>query len=682
MKTARCDWRGNVVWAGLACAICITIAGCGEPLASSGVVPSGNPPAKSATEPNPSLAADGSGEARHPQSNDTRQPSTDAVRETFPWQVAAAAGSSRRLAPGSYPITSARVTFEVEGPDGALRINFGDLDLQKLLNMNSITPDCVDKMPKWLKGLAGKKVRIRGYMKPGVQAEGIPQFVFVRSTDMCCFEPKGRVDHLVATTLKPGVTTDYIALKPFDVVGTFRIDKIELDDGMIILLYHIDDAAIIRNKVAPADLPSGLPSFFSPDGPATKAAVSGLGGAGTKMPAKLKTLLFGTVVVAASMLTALAPVPSAACPFCSAPTLTLAEQFDKADAALLVQWHSGEMPVKDKLGSTTYEVVQVARSPVKTLEKGKKITIERYRSGKPGDLALLFGSRARGDSLEWGSPLDVSEQGFKYIVEAPTPSAKPETRIAYYLKFLENPDRMVADDAYSEFANAPYKVIAPLAKQFPRDLLRKWIVSPEVPATRLGLYGLMLGLCGNTDDADLMESKIVESTDNFRLGIEGVMGGYLLLTGEKGLETIEKTKLQKVSNKEVPFSETYSAMMALRFLWTDGNGRIPPDRLKGSMRLLLDRPEVSDLVITDLARWKDWSIQPRLMDLYGAEEYNIPSIKRSIIRFMIASTKDLPGGGGETKPPKHVTDGARCLQQLRDKDAKLVNEVERYFFLQ
>src|SRR5262249_14824160 len=106
-----------------------------------------------------------------------------------------------------------------------------------------------------------------------------------------------------------------------------------------------------------------------------------------------------------------------------------------------------------------------------------------------------------------------------------------------------------------------------------------------------------------------------------------------------------------------------------------------PERLKSSMRILLDRPEVSDLVIADLARWKDWSIQARLMELYGAEEYNIPSIKRSIVRFMIASTKDVPAGGGE-KTTHHAVEGAKYLEDLRNKDAKLVNEVERYFYLQ
>ncbi|HLJ10577.1 MAG TPA: hypothetical protein VKU82_05280 [Planctomycetaceae bacterium] len=373
------------------------------------------------------------------------------------------------------------------------------------------------------------------------------------------------------------------------------------------------------------------------------------------------------------------PVPTTvACPLCSAPSLTLSEQLAKADVVILAQWVSGETPEKEKLGSTSYEIVNAARTPVKSVEKGKKITLDRYRAGKKGSLSLLLGTRTKGETIEWSSPLDVTEKSYAYIVEAPSLESKPVTRLGYYLKFLEDPDPLIANDAYGEFASAPYKDVAPLADRFPRDLLRQWVVSPDIPPTRLGLYGLMLGLCGNEDDAALMQAKITEKNDDFRLGIEGVIGGYLLLTGEKGLDAIENSKLK---DKEAAFSETYAAMQALRFLWTYGNGRIPADRLRSSMRLLLERPEVSDLVIADLARWKDWSVQARLMELYGAEGYSIPSIKRAIIRYMISSTKDVPAGGGE-KPPKHAVEGGRCLEQLRDKDAKMVNEVERYFFLQ
>ena len=135
----------------------------------------------------------------------------------------------------------------MEGPNGALRITFDDLDLLKLLKMDPVTPDCIEKMPDWLKGLSDRKVRVRGFMKPGTQLTAIPQFLLVRSTDLCCFGPKGKVYHMIAVSLKPGTTTDYIELKPFDVVGEFRIEKIQLDDGTIFLLYHINDGVIIRS---------------------------------------------------------------------------------------------------------------------------------------------------------------------------------------------------------------------------------------------------------------------------------------------------------------------------------------------------------------------------------------------------------------------------------------------------
>jgi hypothetical protein len=383
----------------------------------------------------------------------------------------------------------------------------------------------------------------------------------------------------------------------------------------------------------------------------------------------------GLLVAALALLSAY-PVVTNACPFCSAPTLTLTEQFTKADAAVLVQWVGGELPKEDRPGNTVFEILQVARGSAKSLEKGKKITLERYRTGKKGDLALLLGSRGKEEVIEWGSPLDVTEASYNYIVKAPAAETPPARRLAYYIPYLEFSDPIVSADAYAEFANAPYKDIVPLAREMPREKLQKWIASSDVAATRLGLYGLMLGLCGHPEDAPLMERKIVESTEDFRLGIDGVIGGYLLLTGEDGLEVIEKAKLL---DKKVPFSETYAAMQALRFMWTYGNGRIPADRLKSSMRLLLDRPELADLVIADLARWKDWSLQPRLIEIYGVEEYNVPSIKRAIIRYMIASTKDIAAGSGE--PPKHAAEGTRYLQQLREKDPKMVSEAERFFFL-
>jgi hypothetical protein len=236
---------------------------------------------------------------------------------------------------------------------------------------------------------------------------------------------------------------------------------------------------------------------------------------------------------------------------------------------------------------------------------------------------------------------------------------------------------MVASDAYGEFANAPYKEIVPIKDEFPREDIRKWLTSPETPKTRLGLYGMMLGLCGTAEDAELLRDIIEQPTQDYRLGIDGIMAGYLFLTGEQGLPLIEDSKLR---NTDAVFSETYAGMQALRFLWTYAPDVIPAERLRGAMRILLDRPDLADLVITDLARWEDWSVTDRLMTMYGKDDYNIPSIKRNIIRFMLVAERAKADKTGDP-PPESAVKAKQYLEQLRESDPKTYEAAKRFFIL-
>ncbi len=427
--------------------------------------------------------------------------------------------------------------------------------------------------------------------------------------------------------------------------------------------------------------------------------------------------------LAAVMLVMTAATESRSCPFCSAPSLTFSEQLASADAAVLVQWVSGKKGDQDKPGKTIYEVTQVLRNnKAKTLEEGQRIEMARLRPGKEGDLFLIFGTQ--GNELEWGSPIEVTETSFNYIAQAPSPETNNQKRLEYFMKFLEFPDEMISNDAYAEFANAPYKDITPLADKLPRKKLAKWITNEETPATRLGLYGLLLGLCGKESDAKLMRDKITEETELYRLGIDGIIGGYLLLTGEEGLKVIEQSKFVSSADKKVPFSEVYAATMALRFFWKYGDGRISKDRLRQSMRLLLTRSEMTDLVIADLARWKDWSVLDQLMEMYDDEAYQVPSIKRAIVRYLLTCAQDYPkpekpkadqvaskdqaqsapgkeekvtgkdipdtrqeapakdgADVDESKLPQHVKDARAALDVLRKKDPKTVKEAERFFMI-
>jgi len=139
--------------------------------------------------------------------------------------------------------------FREEGPQGAVRVSYNDLDLLKTLNMDPVIADAPDYFPEWLKGLEGQRIRLRGYMRPGPLSKDIPFFVLARDTNACCFGPNTRAYDIIPTLMRQGVTTDYIHLRPFDVVGVFHVNvEMDLDDeSKVEFLYFIDDAVVIEN---------------------------------------------------------------------------------------------------------------------------------------------------------------------------------------------------------------------------------------------------------------------------------------------------------------------------------------------------------------------------------------------------------------------------------------------------
>ena len=68
---------------------------------------------------------------------------------------------------------------------------------------------------------------------------------------------------------------------------------------------------------------------------------------------------------------------------------------------------------------------------------------------------------------------------------------------------------------------------------------------------------------------------------------------------------------------------------------------------------------------------------PRLVEMYSDPLYDVGSIKRAIVRFMLIAEKS--GKGAETVPPQ-VETAKKHLAMLRETDPKTVKAAERYFF--
>lgn len=134
-------------------------------------------------------------------------------------------------------------TFAVEGPENAIRVSFDDVDLLKVMNLDPVPADAPERLPKWLKALDGKRIRVRGFMYPPFQDTGIRGFVLARDNQICCFGRTPKEYDLIDIFLRKGITTHYIQNRPFDVVGVFRI-KSEIEQYTA--MYELEDALVIE----------------------------------------------------------------------------------------------------------------------------------------------------------------------------------------------------------------------------------------------------------------------------------------------------------------------------------------------------------------------------------------------------------------------------------------------------
>jgi hypothetical protein len=338
-----------------------------------------------------------------------------------------------------------------------------------------------------------------------------------------------------------------------------------------------------------------------------------------------------------------------ACPFCSAVSLTFAQEIAQSQAAAIVRLveppAAGSLsPRADgPLPKGTFAVVEVLKGADTIAEAGhigadgtpiQTILLEE----KPvGTLFLLMGIEP--PKLVWSSPIPVSERGVEYLRKLSALPEKGPDRLAFFQKHLEDPDETLARDAYDEFAVAPYADVRGLADRMDPTQLLEWIENPTVQANRRRLYATMLGACGTPADADrigaiLANQDLGPDKAEVRSGLDALIACYVTLKGPAGLELVDELFLHR-RGREIPFTETYAAVMALRFLGEESD-RVPKDRVLASLRLLLEEPKLADLVIADLARWQDWSVIDRLVELFEQAEADNIFVREPIVNYLRA----------------------------------------------
>jgi len=212
--------------------------------------------------------------------------------------------------------------------------------------------------------------------------------------------------------------------------------------------------------------------------------------------------------------------------------------------------------------------------------------------------------------------------------------------LAFFQKHLEDPDETLARDAYDEFAVAPYEDVRGLESRMDPTQLLAWIEDPKVQPNRRRLYATMLGVCGTKADAERIAEILKgdnlpeEKKAEVRNGLDALIACYVTLRGAEGLDLVDRLFLDR-KGREVPFTETYAAVMALRFLGEESD-IVPRERVLRSLRILLEEPKLADLVIADLARWEDWSVIDRLAELFEKADADNIFVREPVVNYLRA----------------------------------------------
>ena len=209
-------------------------------------------------------------------------------------------------------------------------------------------------------------------------------------------------------------------------------------------------------------------------------------------------ILTGTALLAAQ--------PARAnCPFCSAVSQTLRQEMKQMDTvaiALRVEAESESV--------STFEIVRVLKGD-QLIKPSQQVRINYFGRADQEQRFLVMGIDP--PDLLWSSPLAVSAKAIEYIDQVTRlPEEAALARRRFFLQHLDDPDPVLSRDVYDEFASASYADMLHLKDDYDRRLLLEWVKDVDLSPDRRRLYLVMLGICGQQEDADAWE-ELLRSDD-------------------------------------------------------------------------------------------------------------------------------------------------------------------------
>lgn len=119
------------------------------------------------------------------------------------------------------------------------------------------------------------------------------------------------------------------------------------------------------------------------------------------------------------------------------------------------------------------------------------------------------------------------------------------------------------------------------------------------------------------------------------------------------------------------FNTRYNVLRVVKFFWEEQLPQVTRQDLLAVLETYLKQSDIADLVIDDLRKWKEWRFTKSILTLEQDPMFEIPIVKRSIIRYMLSVPDDAAAKNFVAKQrqlnPERVKDIEEILSLERDK---------------
>lgn len=287
------------------------------------------------------------------------------------------------------------------------------------------------------------------------------------------------------------------------------------------------------------------------------------------------------------------------------------------------------------------QIVDVIQGDVPMGSKIDSAWVDRLDRSAASQKPLLLIRARKWQAWDNLGPIGTEHVGWlrQLVSSKPTATmtdAEWQARAALMLPYLENPEPLVAEIAYSELASAPYSAIRSLKAHVDTAALRQWAADPQL-AKRQSLYTLLLGIAGDASDTARIEERLDaawKAKDATNLG--PMLAADLELRGQSRMAWID-TKY--MGDRDRTTQELQAALLALS-VQGGANNTVPRQRVIDSYRMFIEvHKPIAGFVAQDLATWNYWDVGPEYLALLHSGVAQHPASRYAMLNYLKQSPR-------------------------------------------